>query len=76
MIDKMTTLLDGQTCNGVKHKFGEELISKGVKFNKSNISNNLFPDKNPFVDESTYNVPEESNLLVILYLKAGQAMTS
>ncbi|MBK9508928.1 MAG: DNA-directed RNA polymerase subunit beta [Cytophagaceae bacterium] len=62
MIDKMTTLLDGQTCNGVKHKFGEELISKGVKFNKSNISNNLFPDKNPFVDESTYNVPEESNL--------------
>ncbi len=62
MIDKMTTLLDGQTCNGVKHKFGEELISKGVKFNKSNISNNLFPEKNPFVDESTYNVPEESNL--------------
>jgi len=63
MIDKMVTLLDGKTSNGVKHKFGEELISKGVKFNKSNISNNLFPDKNPFVDESTYNVPEEANLL-------------
>ncbi|MBX2951596.1 MAG: DNA-directed RNA polymerase subunit beta [Leadbetterella sp.] len=63
MIDKMVTLLEGKTSNGVKHKFGEELISKGVKFNKSNISNNLFPEKNPFVDESTYNVPEEANLL-------------
>ncbi|HLO44860.1 MAG TPA: DNA-directed RNA polymerase subunit beta [Leadbetterella sp.] len=63
MIDKMVELLDGETCNGVKHKFGEELVSKGVKFNKSNISNNLFPDKNPFVDESSYNVPEEANLL-------------
>lgn len=63
MIDKMVTLLEGKTSNGVKHKFGEELISKGVKFNKSNISNNLFPEKNPFVDESSYNVPEEANLL-------------
>ena len=63
MIDKMVALLDNEACNGVKHKFGEELISKGVKFNKSNIANNLFPDKNPFVDESSYNVPEEANLL-------------
>jgi DNA-directed RNA polymerase subunit beta len=63
MIDKMVELLDGETCNGVKHKFGEELISKGVKFNRSNITNNLFPEKNPFVDESSYNVPEEANLL-------------
>ncbi len=63
MIDKMVALLDGKTCNGVKHKFGDELISKGMKFGKSNISNNLFPEKNPYVDESTYNVPEESNLL-------------
>jgi DNA-directed RNA polymerase subunit beta len=63
MIDKMVELLDGKTTTGVKHKFGEELISKGVKFNKSNISNNLFPEKNLFVDESTYNVPEEANLL-------------
>ncbi|MGK0137709.1 MAG: DNA-directed RNA polymerase subunit beta [Algoriphagus sp.] len=63
MIDKMVTILSGKTTNGVKHKFGDELISKGVKFNKSNITNNLFPDKNPYVDESTYSVPEESNLL-------------
>jgi DNA-directed RNA polymerase subunit beta len=63
MIDKMVALLDGKTCNGVKHKFGDELISKGMKFNRSNISNNLFPEKNPYVDESSYNVPEEANLL-------------
>ncbi len=63
MIDKMVELLDGKATNGVKHKFGEELVSKGAKFNKSNISNNLFPEKNMFVDESTYNVPEEANLL-------------
>ncbi|UBM60948.1 DNA-directed RNA polymerase subunit beta [Marinilongibacter aquaticus] len=63
MIDKLVTILSGKVTNGVKHKFGDELISKGVKFNKSNISNNLFPEKNPYVDESTYSVPEESNLL-------------
>ncbi|MCR9062448.1 MAG: DNA-directed RNA polymerase subunit beta [Cytophagales bacterium] len=63
MIDKMVNILSGKTCQGVKHKFGDELISKGVKFNKSNITNNLFPEKNPYVDESTYSVPEESNLL-------------
>lgn len=63
MIEKMVTMLDGKTCNGVKHKFGDELISKGMKFNRSNISNNLFPEKNPYVDESSYNVPEEANLL-------------
>ncbi|MFY0675577.1 MAG: DNA-directed RNA polymerase subunit beta [Bacteroidia bacterium] len=63
MIDKMVAVLSGKTTNGVKHKFGDELISKGVKFNKSNITNNLFPEKNPYVDESTYSVPEESNLL-------------
>jgi DNA-directed RNA polymerase subunit beta len=63
MIDKMVNILSGKTSQGVKHKFGDELISKGVKFNKSNITNNLFPEKNPYVDESTYSVPEESNLL-------------
>jgi DNA-directed RNA polymerase subunit beta len=63
IIDKLTTLLDGKTSSGVKHKFGEELISKGVKFNKRNIGENLFPDKNPYRDESTYNVAEEVNLI-------------
>jgi DNA-directed RNA polymerase subunit beta len=63
MIDKMVTLLESKTSKGIKHKFGDELISKGVKFNRSNVSNNLFPEKNNYVDESSYNVPEEANLL-------------
>src|SRR5690606_20257290 len=32
MIKKLTTLLNGKTSNGVTHKFGDELISKGTKF--------------------------------------------
>ncbi|MBL6446898.1 DNA-directed RNA polymerase subunit beta [Fulvivirga sp. 29W222] len=63
MIEKLTQLLDGKACQGVKHKFGDELISKGVKFNARNIEQNLFPEKNIYKDESTYNVPEEVNLI-------------
>ncbi|MDX5338568.1 MAG: DNA-directed RNA polymerase subunit beta, partial [Cyclobacteriaceae bacterium] len=63
MINKLVTLLDGKTSLGVKHKFGDEIISKGVKFNLKNIENNLFPAKNPYRDESNYNVPEEANLI-------------
>ncbi|ELR69698.1 DNA-directed RNA polymerase beta subunit [Fulvivirga imtechensis AK7] len=63
MIEKLTQLLDGQTSQGIKHKFGDELISKGVKFNAKNIEQNLFPEKNIYKDESTYNVPEEVNLV-------------
>ncbi len=63
MINKLVTILDGKTSLGVKHKFGDEIISKGVKFNLKNIENNLFPAKNPYRDESNYNVPEEANLV-------------
>ena len=63
MISKLVTLLDGKTSQGVKHKFGDEIISKGMKFNLKNIENNLFPAKNPYRDESNYNVPEEANLI-------------
>lgn len=63
MIQKLTKLLEGKTSNGIKHKFGDELISKGMKFNGKNIENNLFPLKNIYRDESTYNVPEEVNLI-------------
>jgi DNA-directed RNA polymerase subunit beta len=45
------------------HKFGDEIITKGTKFNLKNIENNLFPAKNPYRDESNYNVPEEANLI-------------
>jgi len=63
MINKLVTILDGKTSLGVRHKFGDEIISKGVKFNLKNIENNLFPAKNPYRDESNYNVPEEANLI-------------
>src|SRR5690554_6924968 len=63
MIRKLMTILDGKTSNGVKHKFGDEIISKGVKFNEKNIEQNLFPAKNPYRDESNYNVQEEANLI-------------
>jgi DNA-directed RNA polymerase subunit beta len=63
MISKLVTLLEGKTSQGVKHKFGDEIITKGVKFNAKNIESNLFPAKNPYRDESNYNVPEEANLV-------------
>ena len=63
IIDKMVELLDGKTSAGVKHKFGEDIISKGVKFSRVNIINNVFPDKNPYRDEAGYVVAEEVNLL-------------
>jgi DNA-directed RNA polymerase subunit beta len=63
MIEKMATLLQGKTSNGIKHKFGDELISKGTKFTAKNIESNLFPEKNIYRDESTYAVPEEVNLI-------------
>jgi DNA-directed RNA polymerase subunit beta len=68
MIEKMVQLLDGKTSNGVKHKFGDELVSKGVKFNRKNITENLFPDKNMYRDESAYNVAEEANLIADIVL--------
>ena len=69
MIKKLTTLLNGKTSNGVKHKFGDELISKGVKISQKVIESNLFPDKNIYRDESNYNVPEEVNLIADVSLE-------
>ncbi len=63
MIEKMAELLNGKTSQGLKHKFGDELVSKGVKFTSKVIEENLFPAKNIYKDESTYNVPEEVNLI-------------
>ena len=63
MVQKMSKLLEGKVSKGIKHKFGEEVMSKGVKFNRQNIEANLFPPKNVYRDESTYNVPEEANLI-------------
>jgi DNA-directed RNA polymerase subunit beta len=63
MIDKLVELVDGKTSTGVKHKFGDELVSKGVKFSRRNVSENLFPSTNPYRDESQYAVAEEVNLI-------------
>ena len=68
MIKKMVELLNGKESLGVKHKFGEEIIAKGVKFNAKNIEQNIFPPKNIYKDESTYNVQEEVNLISDLNL--------
>jgi DNA-directed RNA polymerase subunit beta len=67
-IEKLATLLEGKTCQGIKHKFGDEIMSKGVKFTQNNIEKNLFPEKNIYRDESNYNVPEEVNLISDLIL--------
>ncbi len=63
VIEKLSKLLEGKTSQGIKHKFGDEIVSKGVKFSAKVIENNLFPEKNIYKDESTYNVPEEVNLV-------------
>ena len=62
-IEKLTKLLEGKTSQGVKHKFGEEIISKGTRFNKKNITENVFPAQNPYRDESGYAVEEEASLI-------------
>ncbi|MEQ6122016.1 DNA-directed RNA polymerase subunit beta [Reichenbachiella sp. MALMAid0571] len=69
MIEKMVKLLGGKTCEGIRHKFGEEVISKGVKFTAKNIEENLFPQKNIYRDESNYHVPQEVNLIADLVLE-------
>ncbi len=67
-LSKLVALLEGKTSNGIKHKFGNEIMSKGVKFTDMNIKSNLFPDDNPYRDESSYAVIEEANLLGDLLL--------
>ena len=68
MISKLVELIGGKTSQGVKHKFGDEIMSKGVKFSAKNIEENLFPEKNIYRDESNYNVQEEVNLIGDLLL--------
>jgi DNA-directed RNA polymerase subunit beta len=71
MINKLVQLLDGKTCQGIKHKFGDEILSKGVKFSRKNLTEGLFPEKNVYRDESNYNVPEEVNLVTDLILETA-----
>lgn len=69
MINKLVKLLEGKTSQGIKHKFGDEILTKGVKFSRTNIENNLFPEKNIYRDESNYNIPEEANLISDLIIE-------
>jgi len=68
-IDKLLSIIEGKGCKGIKHKFGDEIMSKGVKFSRKNITENLFPEKNPYRDESNYNVQEEANLIADVVLE-------
>ena len=67
-ISKLTEILAGKKSLGVKHKFGEELVTKGKLFTQENITQNLFPESNRFRDESSYNVPQEVNLIADVLL--------
>jgi DNA-directed RNA polymerase subunit beta len=69
MVDKLVALLEGKTSQGIKHKFGDEILTKGAKFSRKNIIEALFPEKNPYKDESNYAVPEEVNMFKDLILE-------
>lgn len=60
---RLVDLLEGKVSQGIKHKYGEEIVSKGVKYSERNIVENFFPDKNLYRDESNYAVPEEANFI-------------
>ena len=63
VIQKLADILENVVCQGVYHKFGDNLISKGQIFNKEIIEKKLFTAKNVYRDETNLNVPEESNLI-------------
>ena len=69
MIEKLAKLLEGETSQGVYHKFGDEIIGKGKKFTTALIEQNLFPNKNVYRDEANYSIPEETNLIGDLLLE-------
>jgi len=69
MADKLVALLEGKTSQGIKHKFGDEILTKGSKFARKNVVEALFPEKNPYKDESNYAVPEEVNMFKDLILE-------
>ncbi|MFY0600275.1 MAG: DNA-directed RNA polymerase subunit beta [Cyclobacteriaceae bacterium] len=69
MITKLVDLLEGMSSMGIKHKFGDEVLSKGSKFSRKNIEASFFPAKNIYRDESNYNVPEEANLIADLIIE-------
>ena len=63
LIEKFEILLKNKVTSGIKHKYGDEIIKKGVKFSKKVIVDKLFPSKNVYYDVNSLNVPEESSLI-------------
>ena len=63
IIEKLSKLLQKEKSKGVYHQFGDELISAGKQFTADLIEKNLFPSKNPYRDETYYDIPEETNLI-------------
>ena len=68
MLTKLVKLLEGEKSNGIYHQFGDELVAEGKTLTVELIEKVLLPLTNPYRDESDYNVPEETNLLVELVL--------
>ncbi|MEC7851291.1 MAG: DNA-directed RNA polymerase subunit beta, partial [Bacteroidota bacterium] len=63
LIEKFDKLLKNKKCNGISHKYGDELVKGGVKFSRKLIEEKLFPKKNIYYDMNSLNVPEESSLI-------------
>ena len=63
LFKKFDKLLKNKKCNGVSHKYGDELVKGGVKFSRKLIEDKLFPKKNIYYDMNSLNVPEESSLI-------------
>ena len=63
LVEKFDKLLKNKKCNGVSHKYGDELVKGGVKFSRKLIEDKLFPKKNIYYDMNSLNVPEESSLI-------------
>ena len=51
MILRLTKCLDGQISDGVRHKFGDVLIKKGIHFTQAVLEEKLFPTNNPYGEE-------------------------
>ena len=75
-LSKMVHMLDGELCQGIKHKFGEEIMSKGVKFNAANITETYSQLKICSVMRVDMPLMRKQTYLATYHLKAGQTMST
>ena len=69
MIQKLYKLLEDKKSQGVKHKYGEILVSKNKVFTLKLIEEKLFPTQDKHVDEGDYAIPQEVNLIANVSLE-------